>query len=268
MPTVFVPICGHKTSRSVRPRPPWRQSAGSRSREPVLPAPERSKGPVRGPGQAEKPARLADARYKRTAAEKTDWKDRILLGISKPRRHGRVRGYVPAMARIRKFNPTGIPLDKGDPLRQTGILLVRPSLQAIVGKKSTKIPGAFDLGPVKEVDGPVRIVISNRKVGLVRCEDPERAFQQNLRFFRTGRTCCKQLKYVVRHITRHGTTRRDFMRLRFASHMQYIGKPAKAFQVIKALSQRIGCLIAANKLPRMLHEERSRPSYSSSHYSD
>lgn len=233
--------------------------AGSR------PARSEGEGLERPPrGSAAKPIRLADAHFRRTAAEKADWKARINLGLQVPCRRGRVRGYMPAMARNRKFNPTGIPLNKGDPLRQTGILLVRPSLQAIVGKKSTTVRGAFDLRPVS--DGPVRIVISDRKVRLVKCEDPEKAFQSNLKFFRTGRTCCKQLKYVVWHITRHGTTRREFMRLRYASHLQYIGRPARAFQVVKSLSQRIGCLIATKRLPRMLHEERSRPSYSSSRY--
>jgi hypothetical protein len=261
-----------------------RESASRPSRAARSPT-QGSRGAPRGapPGRAARPARseegdpqgslrarpvkvlrIADAHFRRTSAEKADWKARIDLGFQTPCRRGRVRGYMPAMARTRKFNPTGIPLNKKDPLRQTGILLVRPSLQAIVGKKSTSLRGAFELQPVK--NGPVRIVISDRKVRMINCEDPEKAFQSNLKFFRTGRTCCKQLKYVVRHITRHGTTRRDFMRLRYASHLQFIGRPARAFQVVKSLSQRIGCLIAAKKLPRMLHEERSRPSYSSSRY--
>jgi len=45
-----------------------------------------------------------------------------------------------------------------------------------------------------------------------------------------------QLKYVAYSISEIGISRRMFMRMRHASHLNYIGKPVRARQIICALA--------------------------------
>lgn len=157
-----------------------------------------------------------------------------------------------------KYNPTGCTIDRKQPLKQRGCLLVdSTSLRATLGKRRTRIPDTVEVGPQEpslEYDYALsisggRLVLARRRKG---------AYEKNLAFLQGGSRSCKQLKYVAHFICQYGITVRLFKKLSLAARLVWAGKPNPAMTIYRSVANRVG---------KLRHERSKHASLSESHLS-
>jgi len=140
------------------------------------------------------------------------------------------------------YNPTGYRLDRKQPLKQRGCMLVNShNLTATLGKRRTVIEEAVPLGP-QEMD-PIlgyALTISGGKLCLV----PRMggAYMKNLKFLQGNQKSCRHLKYVAHFISDYGITVRLYKKLSLAAMLVTIGKANRAMRLYRSVANRCGYL--------------------------
>lgn len=157
-----------------------------------------------------------------------------------------------------KYNPTGCTIDRKQPLKQRGCLLVDSSLRAIVGKRRTRIPGVLELGPQEPSEEfEYCLAISGGKLKLAKRRNG--AYEKNLSFLQGGSRSCKQLKYVAHFICQYGITVRLYKKLSLAARLVWAGKPNPAMTIYRSVANRVG---------KLRHLRSKHASLSESHLSE
>lgn len=143
------------------------------------------------------------------------------------------------------YNPCGYTINKKEPLKLTGSLLVdRRTLRATIGKRRTKVPGAEEIGPREgiEYEDGFALVISEGKLMLKNYHNPAKAYAKNLAFLQGGRKSCGQLKYIASFIVENGITARLYKKVALANLLVRCGKPNPAYRLLRSVSNRCGQL--------------------------
>jgi len=165
------------------------------------------------------------------------------------------------------YNPTGYRLDKKQPLKQRGCMLVNSrDLTATLGKRRTVIEDTVPLGPQQE--DPVlgyTLAISGGKL----CLAPRfgGSYMRNLRFLQGNRGSCRQLKYVAHFISDYGITVRLYRKLSLAAMLVISGRANAAMRLYRSVANRCGYL-RHKLMSKHASLSGGHPSESSSHSSD
>jgi len=137
-----------------------------------------------------------------------------------------------------RYNPCGFTIDKEQPLKQRGCLLVdRTSLRATLGKRRSQVGSAHDvrLHPQDAVDSYCLAISDGR---LVIQSGKARAYEKNLAFLQGSKRSCRQLKYVAYFICDFGITVRLYRKLALAATLVRAGKPNSAYKLYRHIAAR------------------------------
>lgn len=140
------------------------------------------------------------------------------------------------------YNPTGYRLDRREPLKQRGCLLVNPkTLTARLGKRRTVKEDTVPLGP-QQLDPVLGYVLTISGGKLCLQARMGRSYQMNLRFLQGNRKSCRQLKFIAYFITDYGITVRLYRKLSLAARLVVNGKANAAMRLYRSVANRCGYL--------------------------
>jgi hypothetical protein len=165
-------------------------------------------------------------------------------------------------------NRTGYTIDRKQPLKQRGCLLVDPkTLNARLGKRRSRLGNTIELGPAPKLqDKYYCLSISDSRLKLQVRNSLRAAYEKNLSFLQGGKKSCKHLKYIAYFICEFGITLRLYRKLSLAAKLVFAGKPNRAFQIIRSVAGRCGNL--RHKWAEHAIIEREPSLSDSSQYSD